>query len=174
MTASSAAAPSRGQRIEAMIVAVVIIAIAIGALVLASTIRETGSALTLSPRVVPYVVGGLLLVSGVAVLVGQLRGRYGHPEEGEDVDLAGGTSWVTTVVIAAAFVSLVVTIPWLGWPLGVTLTFAASAIALGARRWWAAVLVGFGLGVVSQLVFGTLLGLSLPATGALTSWIPVG
>jgi len=108
------------------------------------------------------------------VLVGQLRGRYGQPDEGEDVDLEHGTSWVTMGVVALAFLSLVVTIPFLGWPLGVTVLFAAAAIALGAKRWWVAVLVGLGLGIVSQLLFGTLLGLSLPATGTLTSWIPLG
>ncbi|WP_350563021.1 tripartite tricarboxylate transporter TctB family protein, partial [Psychrobacter sp. CAL346-MNA-CIBAN-0220] len=96
----------------------------------------------------PYAVGGLLLVSGIGVLVGQLRGRFGDAEEGEDVDLDAGTSWITTGIVALAFLSLVVTIPFLGWPLGVTILFAASAIALGARKWWVAVLVGLGLGIV--------------------------
>lgn len=161
-------------RVEAMVVVGVVIAIAIAALVLTGQIQQSGQATTLGARVIPSVVGSLLLVAGIGVLVGQLRGRYGDAEEGEDVDLEHGTSWITTGVIALAFLSLAVTIPHLGWPLAVTVLFAAAAIALGAKRWWIAVLVGFGLGVVSQLLFGTLLGLSLPATGTFTDWIPVG
>lgn len=161
-------------RVEAMVVVGVVIALAIATLVLTFQIRESGQATTLGARVIPAVVGVILLVSGIAVLVGQLRGRFGQPDEGEDVDLEGGTSWVATGVVALAFLSLMVTIPNLGWPLAVTVLFAASSIALGAKRWWVAVLVGLALGVVSQLLFGTLLGLSLPATGALTSWIPLG
>ena len=171
--ASPRALPA-AHRVEAMVVVGVVIALAIAALVLTTQIHESGQATTLGARVIPFVVGGLLLVSGVGVLVGQLRGRYGQPDEGEDVDLEHGTSWVTMGVVALAFLSLVVTIPFLGWPLGVTVLFAAAAIALGAKRWWVAVLVGLGLGIVSQLLFGTLLGLSLPATGTLTSWIPLG
>ncbi|GAA2175191.1 tripartite tricarboxylate transporter TctB family protein [Agrococcus versicolor] len=164
----------RAHRIEAMVVVGVVIALGVAALVLTTQIREAGTATTLGARVIPYAVGGLLLVSGIGVLVGQLRGRFGDAEEGEDVDLDAGTSWITTGIVALAFLSLVVTIPFLGWPLGVTILFAASAIALGARKWWVAVLVGLGLGIVSQLLFGTLLGLSLPATGTLTGWIPLG
>ncbi|MFC7432362.1 MULTISPECIES: tripartite tricarboxylate transporter TctB family protein [unclassified Agrococcus] len=164
----------RAHRVEAMVVVGVVIALAIAMLVLTTQIHQGGQATTLSARVIPYAVGGLLLVAGIGVLVGQLRGRFGDADEGEDVDLEGGTSWITTGIVALAFLSLVVTIPHLGWPLAVTVLFAASSIALGARRWWVAVLIGLGLGVVSQLLFGTLLGLSLPATGTLTSWIPLG
>ncbi|WP_144719872.1 tripartite tricarboxylate transporter TctB family protein [Agrococcus jejuensis] len=164
----------RAHRVEAMVVVGVVIALAIATLVLTTQIPQGGQATTLSARVIPYVVGGLLLVAGIGVLVGQLRGRFGEAEEGEDVDLEHGTSWVTTGVVALAFLSLVVTIPHLGWPLAVTVLFGASAIALGAKRWWIAVLVGLGLGVVTQLLFGSLLGLSLPATGTLTGWIPLG
>lgn len=178
--ASQAGAPastharSRAHRVEAMVVVGVVIALAIATLALTTQIPQSGQATTLSARVIPYVVGSLLLVAGVGVLVGQLRGRFGEAEEGEDVDLEHGTSWITTGIVALAFLSLVVTIPNLGWPLAVTALFAASAIALGAKRWWIAVLVGFGLGVASQLLFGSLLGLSLPVTGALTDWIPLG
>lgn len=166
--------PTAAHRVEAMVVVGVVIALAIATLVLTTQIQQSGQATTLGARVIPYAVGVLLLVAGVGVLVGQLRGRYGDPDEGEDVDLEHGTSWVTTGIVALAFLSLVVTIPHLGWPLAVTVLFTASSIALGAKRWWIAVLVGLGLGIVSQLLFGTLLGLSLPATGTLTAWIPLG
>jgi putative tricarboxylic transport membrane protein len=43
--------------------------------------------------------------------------------------------------------------------------FTGAALALGARSWWRATLIGLALGVVTQFVFGVLLGLSLPAFG---------
>ena len=41
-----------------------------------------------------------------------------------------------------------------------------------AKRWWAAISIGLALGIVTQLVFGAWLGLSLPAGPAL-NWIPI-
>ncbi|GEK79896.1 membrane protein [Agrococcus baldri] len=149
-----------------------LVLLSIAVLIATTTIREPpGSTNTLGARVVPYAVGGLLLVSSLVVLVQQLRGRFGHAEAGEDVDLEHGTSWGVTGIVMLSFLSLMVTIPHLGWPLGVTVLFTGASLALGAKRWWAAALIGLTMGVVTQIVFGTLLGLSLPVTGTLTSWI---
>lgn len=166
------AASSRSSRIEAMAFVGLLVALSVAMLVVTSTIREpAGSTNGLGARVVPYAICGLMLVSSLVVLVQQLRGRFGHADEGEDVDLEHGTAWLPTGIVVLAFLSLIVTIPMLGWPLGVTILFTGSSLALGAKRWWVALLIGLGLGVVTQLVFGELLGLSLPATGTLTSWI---
>jgi putative tricarboxylic transport membrane protein len=172
--ASAAARAERAARIEAMIFVGLLVLLSVGVLISTTTIREPpGSTNTLGARVVPYAVGALLLVSSLIVFVGQLRGRFGHPEAGEDIDLEHGTAWVPTGILAVSFVSLMATIPLLGWPLGVTILFAGASLALGAKRWWLAILIGLAMGVVTQLVFGTLLGLSLPPTGALTSWIGI-
>ena len=149
-----------------------LVALSIAVLIASTTIREPpGSTNTLGARVVPFAVGGLLLLSSLAVFVGQLRGRFGAPEEGEDIDTEHGTAWVPTAVVVLSFLSLMLTIPHLGWPLGVVVLFTGSSLALGAKRWWLAVLIGLSLGVGTQFVFGTLLGLSLPPTGTLTYWI---
>ncbi|MCH1884261.1 tripartite tricarboxylate transporter TctB family protein [Agrococcus sp. ARC_14] len=169
---SGAPAASRAARIEAMAFVGLIIVLSIAVLIATTTIREPpGSTNTLGARVVPYAVGGLMLVSAIVVLVAQLRGRFGEAEEGEDIDTEHGTSWGVTGIVLLSFLSLMLTIPHLGWPLGVTILFTGASIALGAKRWWAAVLIGLAMGVVTQLIFGTLLGLSLPVTGTLTSWI---
>lgn len=172
--ASAAARAERSARIEAMIFVGLLVVLAVGVLISTTTIREPpGSTNTLGARVVPYAVGVLLLLSSLAVLVGQLRGRFGHAEAGEDIDLDHGTAWIPTGILALSFLSLIVTIPFLGWPLAVTILFAGASLALGAKRWWVAVLIGLAMGVITQLVFGTLLGLSLPPTGTLTSWIGI-
>ncbi|MDR7233301.1 tripartite tricarboxylate transporter TctB family protein [Agrococcus lahaulensis] len=169
---TGASAAARSARIEAMVFVGLLVVLAIAVLISTTTIREPpGSTNTLGARVVPYAVGGLLLLSSLVVLVGQLRGRFGHAEEGEDIDLEHGTSWGSTGIVVLSFLSLMLTIPHLGWPLGVAILFTGASLALGAKRWWLATAIGLALGVVTQLVFGTLLGLSLPATGTLTSWI---
>lgn len=170
--AQGAPAAPRSMRIEAMAFVGLLVVLSIAVLIATTTIREPpGSTNTLGARVVPYAVGGLLLLSSLAVLIGQLRGHFGAAEEGEDVDLEHGTSWGVTGIIMLSFLSLIVTIPHLGWPLGVVVLFTGAAVALGAKRWWVAALVGLGLGIVTQFLFGTLLGLSLPVTGTLTAWI---
>lgn len=170
----TAAAPTRAARAEAMIFVGIIIALAVAVLIGATTIVEpAGSTAGLGARVVPFAVGGLMLLAAIAVLVGQLRGRYGEADGGEDIDLAASTSWGTTGIIVLAFLSLIVTIPLLGWPLAVVILFAGAAIALGAKRWWLAIIVGVVIGIATWYAFGVLLGLSLPATGDWTNWIGI-
>lgn len=168
------AAPSRGFRIEAMIFIGLFVALAIFVIIGAFEIREPlGNANTLSPRVVPIAVGVLMLVAAIAVLIDQLRGRFGEPDGGEDIDLDSSTSWLTVLILTVSFLSLIVTIPWLGWPLAVMILFFGAAMALGAKSWWMPLIVGLVLGVITQYLFGSLLGLSLPPTGTLTSWIGI-
>ena len=131
-----------------------------------------GSASVLGPRFFPYFVGGILLVASVAVIVDIARGHRGRPDEGEDVDADAKTDWRTVLLLMLCFLSLLVLIELAGWPIAAAVLFGGAAITLGARRWWVALLVGLGLGVVTQLVFGAWLGLSLPA-GPLLNWIPI-
>lgn len=149
-----------------------LIALSVFILIFAGTIREpVGSASAIGAKAFPYAVGILMLISSVALLIGQLRGRFGSPDEGEDIDPDAKTSWVTVGIVGVSFLSLLVTIPHLGWPLAVTILFAGAAIALGAKKWWMAIIVGLIIGVITQVAFANGLGLSLPATGTLTSWI---
>jgi putative tricarboxylic transport membrane protein len=131
-----------------------------------------GSASVLGPRVFPYAVGVLLVVASVAVIVQIARGRRGVPDDGEDVDPDAPTDWLTVAKLVAIFLSQLLLIEWAGWPIAVAVVFGGAAIVLGATRWWMALLVGLGLGLVTQLVFGAWLGLSLPA-GPLLDWIPI-
>ena len=131
-----------------------------------------GSSNVLGPRAFPYLVGAVLLAASVAVIVQVARGRLGVPEEGEDVDESVRTDWLTVVKVSAFFLSQVVLIDLIGWPLAVVVVFGGAAWSLGAKRWWKALLVGLVIGVVTQLVFGSWLGLSLPA-GPLLNGIPI-
>jgi putative tricarboxylic transport membrane protein len=131
-----------------------------------------GSASVLGPRVFPYAVGVLLVAAALAVIVEVARGHRGVPDEGEDVDPDAPTDWLTVAKLIAFFLSQLVLIELAGWPIAVMVLFGGAAWSLGAKRWWLALLIGLGLGLVTQLVFGAWLGLSLPA-GPLLDWIPI-
>ncbi|MBO3661934.1 tripartite tricarboxylate transporter TctB family protein [Microbacterium stercoris] len=166
VVASPGSGPSRERRIGELAFIGVILVFSIVALVMTGFIREpAGSSNVLGARVVPYAVNGLMLVASIGAFIAVLRGDVGAPDEGEDIDPDAPTSWRTVVLVALAFASLIVTIPLLGWPAAVTILFTGASLALGSGTWWKALLIGLGLGVLTQVVFGTLLGLSLPPFG---------
>lgn len=153
--------------------AAVCAALGVYAIVGAGFIRvPPGSASVLGPRVFPYGVGILLVAAAIAVIVEVARGHRGIPDEGEDVDPDAPTDWLTVAKLIVFFLSQLVLIELAGWPIAVAVLFGGAAWSLGARRWWVALLIGLGLGLVTQLVFGGWLGLSLPA-GPLLDWIPI-
>ncbi|QJW37963.1 tripartite tricarboxylate transporter TctB family protein [Cellulosimicrobium protaetiae] len=145
-----------------LVVAGTVAALGVFVLVDAGSIVVPGSASTLGPRAFPYLVGGMLLVAGLGLLVAVWRGRLGRPEEGEDVDPDAPTDWRTVGLLAALLLAHVYTINLLGWPVAATVLFAGGAIVLGARPWWRAIVLGALLALLVQVVFGGLLGLSLP------------
>jgi len=165
----------RGQRLPVGEYAFALVCATLGAyaIVGAGFIRvPPGSASVLGPRVFPYAVGVLLVAASAAVIVQIARGRRGVPDEGEDVDPDAPTDWLTVGKLVVCFLSQLLLIELAGWPIAVAVLFAGAAWSLGAKRWWLAVLIGLGLGLVTQLVFGAWLGLSLPA-GPLLDWIPI-
>lgn len=167
--------PGSGRRAGELIFIGVILAFSIVALVMTGAIREpAGSSNVLGARVLPYAINGLMLLASLAALVTVLRGNLGTPDDGEDIDPDARTSWRTVLLLVLAFASLMVTIPLVGWPLAVTILFAGSSLALGSGTWWKAVLIGAALGIMTQLVFGQLLGLSLPPFGTLLPQVVPG
>ncbi|MDQ0641844.1 tripartite tricarboxylate transporter TctB family protein [Microbacterium murale] len=166
--ASAVAGAPRSRRLGELVFVGVIVLFAGVALVMTGFIREpVGSSNVLGARVVPYAVTGLMLLSSLGAFVAVLRGDVGAPDEGEDVDTEARTSWKTVIFLALAFASLMIVIPLAGWPAAVVVLFTGASLALGASSWWKALLLGLGLGVFTQLLFGNLLGLSLPPFGTI-------
>lgn len=152
--------------IAGMVAGVVVIYVASGIRI------PPGSTNTIGPREFPYAVAVLLILSSFACLINALRGKTGEAEDGEDVDADARTDWLTVGVIALLFVVFALLIQPVGWAIAVTVLFAGTAIKLGTKRWWMAIIIGLIMGLLTQYLFGTLLGISLPA-GPLIDWIPI-
>jgi len=147
---------------------------ALGVFLLVDTasIRVPGSVNTIGPRFFPYLVGGLLVVTAVALAVQVLRGRAAPPEEGEDVDIGAGTDWRTVAVIVAGFGVHALLIPLVGWPIAVTVMFTVVALALGSGHPVRTALIGLVVSITVWLVFVLVLGISLP--GGPLEWVVFG
>ena len=122
------------------------------------------------PTAFPLLVAAILLGAGIAVLIGVLRGRLGTPEESEDIDPNARTDWMTIVKIVALVVGAAAADR--GDRVDAVRRAAVRRHRLGTGReaLVARFVVGFILGLVIQIVFGELLGLSLPL-GPLFSWL---
>jgi putative tricarboxylic transport membrane protein len=160
--------PLRG-RLGELVFAGVAIALGVFALIGSLGIRVPESN-RVGPTVFPVMVAVILLVASVAVMIGVLRGRLGSPEESEDVDLSHGTDWIAILKLVVLVVAHLLLIGLVGWWLAAAVLFGGAAWSLGAKRWWVALLVGLGLGLAIQILFGELLGLSLPL-GPVLGWL---
>lgn len=140
-----------------------LIGVGVFALVDAATIVVPRSSGAIGPRAFPYLVGGLLVVTGVIVLIEALRGVTAPAEESEDIDPDQPTDWVKVGLLAASLLALVVLIEPLGWPIAATVLFGGAAWSLGARPLWRTLLAGAVLALLTQIVFTQALDVYLPA-----------
>jgi len=162
---------ARGPRapLGEIIFAVLTIGLGIFALVGSFGIRVPESN-RVGPTVFPVLVSVILMIAGVAVLIGVFRGHLGKPDESEDADLSHKPDWLTIAKLVGLLVAHLLLIEFIGWAFAAALLFGGAAWSLGAKRWWVALLVGLGMGLTVQIVFGQLLGLSLPLGPAL-AWL---
>jgi putative tricarboxylic transport membrane protein len=139
-----------------------VVALGVFALVRAGSINEPLTAGSMGPRALPYLIGGALVLSGLAVVAAVLRGHRGEAEHGEDVADDGHTDWPIVGMLVALFLVHVFLIVPAGWPIAAAVLFGGSAIVLGAKPWWRAVVIGVLLALVLQAAFAGGLGVALP------------
>lgn len=169
---SASAAPSAGgshpaaTKVDRSELGVAAFLLAVGVLVLYNTSQlSTNIATTgpVGPKVVPTVVGVLLLVLAGLLALDVLRGGQGEPEGGEDVDLTGRADWKTVGLLSVAFLANAALIDTLGWEFSGALMFFLAAYALGSRRilWTAVTALAMSFG--TWYLFVLALGINLPA-----------
>ena len=138
----------------------------VGAVVLIDAARlpdALGQSGAVGPKAVPFVVGGLLVLTAVLLAVDVLRGGRGEAEGGEDVDLTHPADWRTVALLGAAFLANVLLIERLGWPLSGAVLFFGTAFALGSRAPVRDVGVALVMSFGSYFLFAKGLGVGLPA-----------
>lgn len=125
-------------------------------------ITVPGSSNTIGPRFFPYIVGTLLVLVAAALAVAVWRGDQGPAEDSEDVDPSQPLDWTAIAIIVVAFAAHALLINVVGWPLAVTVMFAAVAKGLGAAGYVRPLLAGGVLSVVVWVIFVKGLGVALP------------
>ena len=129
----------------------------------ATTLHKGFSDQPVQPYAFPYVVGAALVVLSVLLAFATARGDVAESEEGEDVDLAKGSDWVTVGKLVAVFTLNFILISWLGWAITGALLFAGTAHVLGARSFVRSLAIGVVLSVGTWYGFYSGLGLAIPA-----------
>ncbi|HJX42989.1 MAG TPA: tripartite tricarboxylate transporter TctB family protein, partial [Geodermatophilus sp.] len=168
------AAPPRGISRGELAMVVLLGALGLYLLLDAANIAVPGSSNTIGPRFFPYLVGGVVLATALALGFRVLRGDRGPADESEDVDPDAPTSWRSVGIIGVAFLGHALLINVIGWPLAVTLMFALVAWALGARGVVRPLLAGGVLSVLVWTVFVKALNVALPGGTLLelaTGWL---
>jgi putative tricarboxylic transport membrane protein len=144
--------------------AALVVGVGVFLLVETPTIRVPATTNAIGPRFFPYVVGGVLVVVGIALAVTVWRQGSDAPEEGEDVDPTAPTDWRTLALLVAAFIAHILLLDPLGFVFTEALFFIAVAVVLGARqRIWITGVAGLALSTVAYVVFARGLGVTLPA-----------
>ena len=162
-TADRTSAPDRRQGLSELLVPAMLLAIGVAVLVDASGLEAgLGRSTVIGPKVVPYAIGGAMVVVALWLAVDVLRGGRGEQESGEDVDLSTGSDWRTLGLLFGAFVANIALIERAGWPVSGAVLFFGSAYALGSRRVVRDLVLALVLSIGSWYLFVLGLGIALP------------
>lgn len=128
----------------------------------ATTIDRGFADQPVQPYAFSYVVGAVLVVLGVLLAVATARGDRPEAEDGEDVDLSGGSDWRTVGLLGVVFLGNVLLVNTLGWAITGALLFAGAAAALGSRTHVRDLAIGAALSVGTWYGFYVGLGIPIP------------
>jgi putative tricarboxylic transport membrane protein len=128
-------------------------------------IRLTPVNSRVGPRIIPYIVGIGLIVTGCWLAFEVLRGRLGNPEGGEDAEDADAslpTDWTTLTIVGAALVVYLLLIERAGFIIASSLLFFGAAFGMGSRRIVRDAAIAVVLSVGAYVLFTEGLSLRLP------------
>lgn len=111
-------------------------------------------------------VGAALILLAIVLAVQVLRGKDFEPEAAEGVDLRAPVSLLGLGLAATGVAMPVLTIPWLGFPVGAALAYTCVTVAFGSRNLLRDLLIGLLLTGTTWFIF-TRLGVQL---GPLFPW----
>lgn len=159
------------QRWGEMLIAAVVIALGIVILIETQDIRVSRAFARVSPRAIPQIVGGGLLLVGLWYVVAIIRNPpASHGEASEDTDPEAETDWSVIGIIGVGLVSYALLMENAGFIVASAVLFFISAFAMGSRRFSRDIAIAVLISVAIFLMFDTWLGVRLPA-GELGAWI---
>ncbi len=119
---------------------------------------------TVGPRVIPYIVGAGLVLTGLWLAIEALTGRTtAGSAESEDVDLSLPTDRRTISLLALALIAYLLLIERAGFVIASAVLFVGAAYAMGSRRYVRDIVIGVLLALALYVLFNRGLGLDLPA-----------
>ena len=148
------------------------LALALGVVVLGAVIiwQTTEIRLTpinsrVGPRVIPYIIGGGMMITGIWLAIDVLRGHAASPaggEDSEDADPTLPTDWMTVGILSASLIAYLVLIERAGFVIASTVLFFGAAFGMGSRRYVRDLVIGFALSLAAFVLFTEGLSLRLP------------
>jgi putative tricarboxylic transport membrane protein len=141
-------------------------AIVFGLLVIWQTgqIRLTPAYSMVGPRVIPYIVGGGLVLVGIWLAIETLTGKVSTGSaESEDADPTLPTDWRAVGLIALALLAYLLLLERAGFVIASAVLFVVAAYAMGSRRYLRDIVAGILMALVLYLGFTRGLDLRLPA-----------
>lgn len=116
------------------------------------------------PKAFPLIAAIVSFVTAAGLIASIIR----NPEVPEAVDDDGNTlatysNWRQTAIVLGSFVGFAIILMPAGWIISGALVFWGITIGLGSTAYLKNLLIGLALSSIVQLVFGGLLGISLPA-----------
>lgn len=156
--------PQGFERWSELLVAAGMIILGIVVLIYTQDIRVT-RATTVSPRLVPQIIGVGALLIGAWYIIDIIRTPHdiSGGEDSEDVDIDAPTDWTALIIIGIALTIFAFIVEPLGFSLASAVMFFITSFAMGSRKYVLNALLGLVLGVAVFLVFDTWLGVRLPA-----------
>jgi putative tricarboxylic transport membrane protein len=162
-TLPSSSAKSRQIDLGELLLALGVVAFGVLIVWQTTLIRLTPAYATVGPRVIPFIVGGGLIVLGVLLAIAALTGRTtAGSAASEDADPTLPTDWRTVALLALALVAYLVLIEPAGFIVASAVLFAGAAFAMGSRHYARDIVIGIVLATVLYLGFSRGLGLRLP------------
>ncbi len=153
-----------GARGAQLLVSGAVLALGIGATVVAMGLPDAGGYARIGPNFVPRLVAGGLVLLGVWLLAEVFTGgwRAAEPdtpqERGEHPFVAPAFAWV-----AAGLVAQMLLIANAGFPVAACVLFTCVARGFGSRRWLRDALIGLAIGLLVFVFFVHFLNVNLPA-----------
>jgi putative tricarboxylic transport membrane protein len=119
--------------------------------------------LTISPRVFPYIVAGLLMTLSTVLFISVLRGNTAVPEGLKPGDHIEKTDYKAFGLVLASLLAFLLLIERAGFIVAASLTFFGITVAFGNKKHGRSAIFGTLFITLVYLTFTRLLNVQLPA-----------